>query len=99
MAANFFILWAILTNPHSVLTFSKPLRWNLRKPMFCFTIPNTVSTSVERAARKRRPVSLVRLALACRRYSSKRKLMRILRFPLALVHCGLRGHWLHWSHS
>ena len=24
MAANFFILWAMLTKPHSVFTFSRP---------------------------------------------------------------------------
>jgi hypothetical protein len=27
------ILWAIPTSPHSIFTFSKPLRWNLRKPI------------------------------------------------------------------
>ena len=73
----FFRLWAMLTNPHSVFTFSRPRKWNRRKPMLCLTCPKTVSTSVDRAARKRCPSGLVRLSRACRRYSSKRKLMRI----------------------
>jgi len=52
----------------------------------CLMMPRAGSTSMERADRRRCPASLVRLALAWRRYSSKRRLDADLAVPFARVH-------------
>jgi hypothetical protein len=39
MAASLRILWAMQTKAHSFSAFSKPRRWNLRKRILWFYIP------------------------------------------------------------
>jgi hypothetical protein len=55
MAASLRKLWAMQTKAHSVSAFSRPRRWNLRKPILCFTSPKVVSGSIQRSCRKAMP--------------------------------------------
>ena len=65
--ASFCILWAIHTKPHSVLTFSNPLKLNLRKCMLCLIWPKTDSTSTLRCTRRACPARKASWFLACSR--------------------------------
>jgi hypothetical protein len=45
------MLWAMHNKPHSIFTFSIPLKVNLRNPQSCLILPKTLSASTPRRER------------------------------------------------
>ena len=96
--ASFVILWAMLNNPHSIFTFSIPLRKNLRNPQQPFNRPNVCSTSLERLPRSSTPSS-DKSSSRARRFSSLSLCeTRIVRSSLDFLHFAANAQPAQLSH-